>query len=178
VSRFCERVCSSVGSGQRPRSNAGPKASHPCLLGFGRLRCRGGDWSGHRVCRPSCPSSPALCSTQRDICCRIFTPAQPDCPAASVRDYCSGAYRDSSTSADSHSAHIHGTHVPGGGAVHSINRRHLRNSPRSNTRPKPIELVVQARANDGNRRVEPYVINRISGKRLRTRRYPTRGSSI
>src|SRR6476659_6885112 len=30
------------------------------------------------------PSSPALCSTQRDICCRIFTPAQPDYPAASV----------------------------------------------------------------------------------------------
>src|SRR3954471_3309007 len=38
------------------------------------------------------PSSPALCSTQRDICCRIFTPAQPDYPAASVRDNCSGAY--------------------------------------------------------------------------------------
>src|SRR3954468_2640072 len=31
------------------------------------------------------PSSPALCSTQRDICCRIFTPAQPEYPAASVR---------------------------------------------------------------------------------------------
>jgi hypothetical protein len=26
------------------------------------------------------------------ICCRIFTPAQPDCPAASVRDFLSGAY--------------------------------------------------------------------------------------
>src|SRR5881227_2850423 len=38
------------------------------------------------------PSSPALCSTQRDICCRIFTPAQPEYPAASVRDNCSGAY--------------------------------------------------------------------------------------
>src|SRR5436305_13867099 len=39
------------------------------------------------------PSSPALCSTQRDICCRIFTPAQPEYPAASVRDNCSGAYK-------------------------------------------------------------------------------------
>ncbi|MBM3600155.1 MAG: hypothetical protein FJX35_18260, partial [Alphaproteobacteria bacterium] len=29
---------------------------------------------------------------QRAICCRIFTPAQPDNPAASVRDFCSGAY--------------------------------------------------------------------------------------
>ena len=28
---------------------------------------------------------------QRAICCRIFTPAQPAYPAASVRDYCSGA---------------------------------------------------------------------------------------
>src|SRR3954468_13812232 len=40
------------------------------------------------------PSSPALCSTQRDICCWIFTPAQPEYPAASVRDNCSGAYSD------------------------------------------------------------------------------------
>src|SRR3954463_11717353 len=39
------------------------------------------------------PSSPALYSTQRDICCRIFTPAQPEYPAASVRDNCSGAYK-------------------------------------------------------------------------------------
>src|SRR5664280_1748984 len=29
---------------------------------------------------------------QRAICCRIITPAQPAYPAASVRDYCSGAY--------------------------------------------------------------------------------------
>jgi len=29
---------------------------------------------------------------QRAIYCRIFTPAQPDNPAASVRDFCSGAY--------------------------------------------------------------------------------------
>jgi len=26
------------------------------------------------------------------ICCRIFTPALPDCPAASLRDFLSGAY--------------------------------------------------------------------------------------
>src|SRR6266851_4061023 len=32
---------------------------------------------------------------QRAICCRIITPAQPVYPAASVRDYCSGAYRSS-----------------------------------------------------------------------------------
>jgi hypothetical protein len=30
------------------------------------------------------------------ICCRIFTPALPDYPAASVRDFCSGAYRQHS----------------------------------------------------------------------------------
>lgn len=29
---------------------------------------------------------------QRDICCRTFAPALPENPAASVRDYCSGAY--------------------------------------------------------------------------------------
>jgi hypothetical protein len=29
------------------------------------------------------------------ICCRIFTPAPPDYPAASVRDFCSGDYRAS-----------------------------------------------------------------------------------
>src|ERR1019366_10116013 len=29
---------------------------------------------------------------QRAICCWIITPAQPAYPAASVRDYCSGAY--------------------------------------------------------------------------------------
>ena len=29
-------------------------------------------------------------SRQRAIRCRIFTPAQPEYPAASVRDYCSG----------------------------------------------------------------------------------------
>src|SRR5713226_7960697 len=33
-----------------------------------------------------------LHKTQRATCCRIFTPAQPDSPAASVRDYSSGAY--------------------------------------------------------------------------------------
>ena len=34
----------------------------------------------------------ALCpSWQKAICCRIFTPAQPDNPAASVRDFLSGA---------------------------------------------------------------------------------------
>src|SRR5450759_3691727 len=39
------------------------------------------------------PSSPALCqSMQRDIFCRIFTlAARPECPAASLRDYSSGA---------------------------------------------------------------------------------------
>jgi hypothetical protein len=26
------------------------------------------------------------------ICCRFFTPAQPDSPAASVKDFCSGAF--------------------------------------------------------------------------------------
>src|SRR5271163_3151569 len=29
---------------------------------------------------------------QRATCCRNFTPAQPDRPAASIRDFCSGAY--------------------------------------------------------------------------------------
>src|SRR3954447_21938446 len=35
------------------------------------------------------PSSPAL---GRYASCRNFTPAQPDRPAASMRDFCSGAY--------------------------------------------------------------------------------------
>jgi hypothetical protein len=30
--------------------------------------------------------------TQRDICCRTFAPALPENPAASVKDYCSGAH--------------------------------------------------------------------------------------
>src|SRR3984893_15466937 len=45
---------------------------------------------------------PSANPTQRAICCRIFTPAAlPEYPAASVRDYCSGAYtpRDSSAQA-------------------------------------------------------------------------------
>src|SRR5229473_653792 len=38
-------------------------------------------------------SSPALCpSRQKAIYCRIFTPVQPDYPAASLRDFLSGAY--------------------------------------------------------------------------------------
>src|SRR3984893_4934513 len=36
---------------------------------------------------------PSANPTQRAICCRIFTPAAlPEYPAASVTDYCSGAY--------------------------------------------------------------------------------------
>src|SRR5271155_4927072 len=35
---------------------------------------------------------PSADPTQRDICCRTFAPALPENPAASVRDYCSGAY--------------------------------------------------------------------------------------
>src|ERR1700736_2949413 len=36
---------------------------------------------------------PSANPTQRAICCRIFTPAAlPEYPAASLRDYCSGAY--------------------------------------------------------------------------------------
>ena len=35
---------------------------------------------------------PSADPTQRDICCRTFAPALPKNPAASVTDYCSGAY--------------------------------------------------------------------------------------
>src|SRR5207247_9797976 len=35
---------------------------------------------------------PSADSKQRAICCRTFTPAQPEYPAASVSDCCSGAY--------------------------------------------------------------------------------------
>src|SRR5437764_13169787 len=39
------------------------------------------------------PSSPALGRYAKGLpCCRNFTPAQPDRPAASMRDFCSGAY--------------------------------------------------------------------------------------
>src|SRR5207244_2867739 len=35
---------------------------------------------------------PPADSKQKAICCRSFTPALPEDPAASMRDYCSGAY--------------------------------------------------------------------------------------
>ena len=37
---------------------------------------------------------PTLCRLEVNgaVCCRIFTPAQPEYPAASGRDYCSGSY--------------------------------------------------------------------------------------
>src|SRR5262249_9123893 len=35
---------------------------------------------------------PPADSRQKAICCRSFTPALPEDPAASMRDYCSGAY--------------------------------------------------------------------------------------
>jgi hypothetical protein len=39
------------------------------------------------------PSSPGPCRfPTKAICCRIFTPALPDCPVASVRDFCSGDF--------------------------------------------------------------------------------------
>src|SRR5262249_53534240 len=37
---------------------------------------------------------PPADSRQKAICCRSFTPALPEDPAASMRDYCSGAYSD------------------------------------------------------------------------------------
>ena len=41
---------------------------------------------------------PSAYPMQRAICCRIFTPAAlPVYPAASLRDYCSGAYRGAET---------------------------------------------------------------------------------
>src|SRR5271167_2175223 len=42
--------------------------------------------------------SPSAESRAKAICCRIFTPAQPERPAASVRDYCSGAYKNTELS--------------------------------------------------------------------------------
>ncbi|MSO71494.1 MAG: hypothetical protein EXQ88_05730, partial [Alphaproteobacteria bacterium] len=44
----------------------------------------------HIAPRPS--SLRPLPTGQKAFCCRIFTPAQPDSPAASVRDFYSGAY--------------------------------------------------------------------------------------
>src|SRR5882724_8029093 len=41
---------------------------------------------------PSPSSPPSADSRLRAIRCRSFTPAQPHNPAASLRDYCSGAY--------------------------------------------------------------------------------------
>src|ERR1700694_1224875 len=40
------------------------------------------------------PPPPSAAPRQMGYCCRIFTPAQPVYPAASVRDFLSGAYRD------------------------------------------------------------------------------------
>src|SRR5437870_2282197 len=43
--------------------------------------------------KPQLPSSPALGRYAKGLpCCRNFTPAQPDRPAASMKDFCSGAY--------------------------------------------------------------------------------------
>ena len=38
-------------------------------------------------------------------CCRIFTPVQPVYPAASLRDFLSGAYRPPATDADTREYH-------------------------------------------------------------------------
>src|SRR6266498_2476478 len=43
---------------------------------------------------PSPSSPPSANSRLRAISCRSFTPAKPDNPAASLRDYCSGAYSE------------------------------------------------------------------------------------
>jgi hypothetical protein len=44
----------------------------------------------HEAPRPSSPNPCRL--PTKAICCRIFTPALLDYPAASVKDFCSGAY--------------------------------------------------------------------------------------
>src|ERR1019366_6846190 len=44
----------------------------------------------HKAPRPSSPG-PCLFPAKA-ICCWSFTPAQPDNPVASLRDFCSGAY--------------------------------------------------------------------------------------
>src|SRR5262249_15195732 len=48
------------------------------------------------------PSSPGPCRFPTNaICCRIFIPALPDCPVASVvRDFCSGAHSSGQTCAN------------------------------------------------------------------------------
>src|SRR5438270_1090163 len=46
----------------------------------------------HKAPLPSSPRPRPL--RQRATCCRNFTPAQPDRPAASMRDFCSGAYNE------------------------------------------------------------------------------------
>ncbi|MGB8411466.1 MAG: FkbM family methyltransferase [Candidatus Binatus sp.] len=43
---------------------------------------------------------------QKAICCRIFTPAQPVYPAASVRDFLSGAYKPDPQSASALEANV------------------------------------------------------------------------
>src|SRR6476646_3238161 len=49
---------------------------------------------------PSPSSPPSANSRLRAISCRSFTPAQPHNPAASLRDYCSGAYRPAMAECD------------------------------------------------------------------------------
>ena len=56
---------------------------------------------------------------QRTTCCRIFTPALPEYPAASVRDYCSGAYNGVIDNED----HYVVQHLRHGAALEDLSQR-------------------------------------------------------
>ena len=51
----------------------------------------------HRLTSNTVAPPTSAASRQMGYCCRIFTPAQPVYPAASVRDFLSGAYTSART---------------------------------------------------------------------------------
>src|SRR5271156_3978409 len=94
--RFCRRLLAHVTRRHRelhhlvhgPRINSEPPRRRPLAQPLNPNRMPYLQIEIH-VLHPS----PSAESRAKAICCRIFTPAQPEGPAASVRDYCSGAYK-------------------------------------------------------------------------------------
>ena len=73
--------------GNRPRINAKASSRFPIAQTFPLNRKANASIQIHAL------HPPALCPVgQRTIHCRILTPAQPDSPVASLRDFLSGAY--------------------------------------------------------------------------------------
>ena len=73
--------------GDRPRVDPKPSRRRAMAQPLNLKRVANAPIKLHALHPPPCANP-----TQRDICCRTFAPALPENPAASVRDYCSGAH--------------------------------------------------------------------------------------